>query len=207
VGARYARAIALYRTAALGSALLTIDGCCRSYPNDPYFHELRGQMLFENGRAGESLASYRRAVQLLPAVGIVKIDFARPLLETNKPRTIASGTQPRTRRSRVGQLRPVALMAGLFQAEQRHDLAGARRDGDHRGTRRGAPMPPPPSALQRARRLAARPGLKAYISSRPRRYFPEIHHALLLILCGGLLIAGAIWARADLPATARRSRR
>ena len=53
VPARYARAIALYRTGALGSALLTIDGLLKDYPNDPYFHELRGQMLFENGRAAE----------------------------------------------------------------------------------------------------------------------------------------------------------
>ena len=42
-------------------------------------------MLFENGRAAKSVPSYRRAVQLLPGVGIVKIDFARALIETNKP--------------------------------------------------------------------------------------------------------------------------
>ena len=84
VPARYARAIALYRKGSLGSALLTIDGLLKEAPNDPYFHELRGQMLFENGRAAESIASYRRAVQLLPGIGIIKIDFARALLETNK---------------------------------------------------------------------------------------------------------------------------
>ena len=39
VPARYARAIALYRTGALGSALLTIDGLLKDSPNDPYFHE------------------------------------------------------------------------------------------------------------------------------------------------------------------------
>ena len=84
VPARYARAIALYRKGLLGSALLTIDGLLKEYPNDPYFHELRGQMLYENGRAAESVASYRRAAQLTGA-GIVKVDFARALLETNKP--------------------------------------------------------------------------------------------------------------------------
>ena len=40
-------------------------------------------MLYENGRAAEAVASYRRAVQLLPAVGILKIDLARALLDTN----------------------------------------------------------------------------------------------------------------------------
>ena len=42
-------------------------------------------MLFENGRTAEAVPSYRRAVQLLPARGIIKIDFARALIETNKP--------------------------------------------------------------------------------------------------------------------------
>jgi predicted Zn-dependent protease len=83
--ARYARAIAWYRKGALGSALLGIDGLLKEYPNDPYFHEVRGQMLYENGRAAEGVTSYRRAVQLLPSSGLLKIDFARALLSTNNP--------------------------------------------------------------------------------------------------------------------------
>jgi predicted Zn-dependent protease len=85
VPARYARAIAWYRKGALGSALLTIDGLIKEYPNDPYFHEVRGQMLYENGRAAEAVTSYRRAVQLLPSAAVIKIDFARALLATNNP--------------------------------------------------------------------------------------------------------------------------
>ncbi|MBV8392062.1 MAG: M48 family metalloprotease, partial [Alphaproteobacteria bacterium] len=63
VPARYGRAIALYRTGALGSALLTIDGLIKEAPNDPYFHEIKGQMLFENGRVADSITAYRRAAQ------------------------------------------------------------------------------------------------------------------------------------------------
>jgi predicted Zn-dependent protease len=85
VPARYARAIAWYRKAALGSALLGIDGLIKEYPNDPYFHEVRGQMLYENGRAAEAVTSYRRAAQLLPSSAVIKIDFARTLLAANKP--------------------------------------------------------------------------------------------------------------------------
>jgi predicted Zn-dependent protease len=83
--ARYARAIAWYRKGALGSALLGIDGLLKEYPNDPYFNEVRGQMLYENGRAVEAVTYYRRAVQLLPGSGLLKIDFARALLDTNNP--------------------------------------------------------------------------------------------------------------------------
>ena len=42
-------------------------------------------MLYENGRAAEAVLSYRRAVQLLPSSAIIKIDFARALLDTNTP--------------------------------------------------------------------------------------------------------------------------
>ena len=83
VPARYARAIAWYRKGALGSALLGIDRLIKEYPNDPYFNEVRGQMLFENGHAADAVVSYRRAVQLLPGSAVIKIDFARALLETN----------------------------------------------------------------------------------------------------------------------------
>jgi predicted Zn-dependent protease len=83
VPARYARAIAWYRKGALGSALLTIDGLLKEYPNDPYFWEVRGQMLYENGRSAEAVTAYRKAVQLLPSSPIIKIDFARALLATN----------------------------------------------------------------------------------------------------------------------------
>jgi len=84
IPARYARAIALYRKGTIGSALLTLDGLLKERPNDPYFHELRGQILFENGHAAEAVTSYRRAVQLI-AAPVIKIDFARALIETNKP--------------------------------------------------------------------------------------------------------------------------
>ena len=87
--------------AALGSALLTIDGLLKEYPNDPYFHELRGQMLFENGRAAESVPSYRRAVQLLPAVGIAEDRLgARPARNQQAGQRSRGGAQPRARRRR-----------------------------------------------------------------------------------------------------------
>ena len=110
VPARYARAIAWYRKGALGSALLGIDGLIKEYPNDPYFHEVRGQMLYENGRAAEAVASYRRAVQLLPSSAIIKIDFARALLATNNPENDREAVRNLELAVAAGsrQLRPVA---------------------------------------------------------------------------------------------------
>jgi predicted Zn-dependent protease len=85
VEARYARAVALYRKPDVPQALATIDGLIREFPNDPFFHELRGQTLFENGRAAEALPSYEKAVQLLPRSGLLRIDLARVQLEFNQP--------------------------------------------------------------------------------------------------------------------------
>jgi predicted Zn-dependent protease len=83
VEARYARAIALYRIPDMKAALPVIDGLIKDYPKDPYFHELRGQMLFENGRLTEALPSYREAVALMPEAALMRIDLAHLELEIN----------------------------------------------------------------------------------------------------------------------------
>lgn len=85
VPARYARAIAYYRVPQLEKALGLIDDLIREHPDDPYFHELRGQMLFENGRVAEAVGSYQTAVRLLPASGLLKGDLARVQIESQDP--------------------------------------------------------------------------------------------------------------------------
>ena len=85
VEARYARAIAWYRIPDLKKALPEIDGLIRDFPKDPYFHELRGQMLFENGRIAEALPSYKEAVTLKPDAALIRIDYAHAQLETGDP--------------------------------------------------------------------------------------------------------------------------
>ncbi len=85
VEARYARAIAYYREPQLDKALGLIDKLIGEHPKDPYFHELKGQMLFENGRIQQAVAPYRTAVRLLPESGLLKGDLARVLIENNDP--------------------------------------------------------------------------------------------------------------------------
>ena len=51
---RYARAIAYYRIPDLPKALALVDGLIAELPKDPYFLELKGQILFENGRVDEA---------------------------------------------------------------------------------------------------------------------------------------------------------
>lgn len=83
--ARYARAIAAYRKPDMAAALPMIDSLIAEHPKDPYFHELKGQMLFENGRGAEALAPYRKAVGLLPDNSLLRISLAQVQIETNDP--------------------------------------------------------------------------------------------------------------------------
>jgi predicted Zn-dependent protease len=83
--ARYARAIAYYRIPELKKALDIIDGLIAQWPRDPYFEELKGQMLFENGRVADAVAPYQRAVALLPDNALMKIELAQVELEDGDP--------------------------------------------------------------------------------------------------------------------------
>src|SRR3546814_15260045 len=71
--ARYARAIAYYEIPDLAKALEEVRGLTREYPDDPYFHELEGQVLFENGRPAEALPAYEEAHRLAPDNGQLEV--------------------------------------------------------------------------------------------------------------------------------------
>jgi predicted Zn-dependent protease len=82
---RYARAIAHYRLPDLQQALADIDGLLTEHPEDPYFHELKGQMLFENGRVADAVGPYREAVRLTPGAPLIRVGLAQALVETGAP--------------------------------------------------------------------------------------------------------------------------
>ena len=88
--ARYARAIAYYRIPDLNHALPTVDGLIHDFPNNPYYDELKGQMLFENGHVADAVAPYQRAVQIAPNEPLLNIELAQVQLETNNPKYLAA---------------------------------------------------------------------------------------------------------------------
>lgn len=85
VPSRYARAIASYRKPDMATAIPLVDGLIAEMPNDPYFWELKGQMLFENGDAVAALGPYEKAVSLLPDNELIRTDLARVQLALNDP--------------------------------------------------------------------------------------------------------------------------
>jgi predicted Zn-dependent protease len=83
VPARYARAIAYFKRPDLKRALPLMDGLIAEMPNDPFFHELKGQMLFENGRVAEALPEYEIAVGLMPDTPQLRLALAQVQIELN----------------------------------------------------------------------------------------------------------------------------
>ena len=83
--ARYARAIAYHRKSDTEKALKEIDSLLTEYPNDPYFHELKGQIFFETGKLNLAYEAYNKAVYLLPKNGLLKVNLAHIMIELNSP--------------------------------------------------------------------------------------------------------------------------
>ncbi|MGE4351010.1 MAG: M48 family metalloprotease [Bdellovibrionales bacterium] len=84
--ARYARAIALYRTSQLPRAIALMDSLLANEPANPYFLELKAQILFENSRIAEAVDLYQQAVARAPDSALIRVAYAHAILE-NKDST------------------------------------------------------------------------------------------------------------------------
>jgi predicted Zn-dependent protease len=85
VASRYARAIANYRIPDLKKAVDLMDGLIKDEPKNPFFQEMKGQMLFENGHVKDALGPYREAVRLAPDIALLKVEMAQVEIETEDP--------------------------------------------------------------------------------------------------------------------------
>lgn len=79
--ARYARAVAFFRSAELKQALREIDSLITADPTNPYFHELKGQIYYESGKGELALPSLEKALVLKPDAPLLKVALAQALLE------------------------------------------------------------------------------------------------------------------------------
>lgn len=78
--ARYARSIAFYKNGETQKAVELVDKLINSQPNNPYFHELKGQILYEAGKLKQSIAPYRKSVAIAPNEPLLQIGLATSLL-------------------------------------------------------------------------------------------------------------------------------
>jgi predicted Zn-dependent protease len=89
--ARYARAISAMQSVDLGKAIKEIDELLEINPENPYYHELKGQILFEFGKIAESVEPNRRAVELAPDQPLLMISYARSMIARGDPGDVEEG--------------------------------------------------------------------------------------------------------------------
>jgi predicted Zn-dependent protease len=86
IAARYARAIAYYRVQQLDKAFAELDPLIAAEPDNPYFHELKGQSLLENQRIADAIPEHRRSAELMPSEPLFKVNWGQALVATEDPR-------------------------------------------------------------------------------------------------------------------------
>jgi len=82
--ARYARSVAYFKGADLKNAVREIDSLIAEEPKNPYFHELKAQILYESGQGPDSIAPSEKALELRPNSPLLEIALATALLESNE---------------------------------------------------------------------------------------------------------------------------
>jgi predicted Zn-dependent protease len=85
VPARYARAYAWHKSAYPDKALAEAESLLAEQPNDPFFLELKGQILLESGRPAAALESLRQAVRYAPDQPLIAALLGHALISTEKP--------------------------------------------------------------------------------------------------------------------------
>lgn len=90
--AHYARAVALMRQARTDEALNELEPLIAKEPENPYFRELRGQILLEGGRVEESIEPLRKAVETT-GHGAIVVMLGQALLAQKQPDSDAEAVE------------------------------------------------------------------------------------------------------------------
>ncbi len=83
VEARYARSIAYMRRSDAKKSLAIADSLIRESPKDPFFLELRGDILRNAGKTKAAKAAYEETLKILPWAALIRINLAQTQLELN----------------------------------------------------------------------------------------------------------------------------
>lgn len=85
VAARYARVYAYHKALEWDLALAEADALIAVEPNNPYFYEIKGQILFENGRIDESVPVLEKALELAPREPLIATALGQALVSYEDP--------------------------------------------------------------------------------------------------------------------------
>jgi len=76
----YMRAIASYRRGDLREALAQMDSLTTAFPEDAFFHEFRGDILFALADPAQAAAAYRTALEHRPQSTLIQLNLGRSLI-------------------------------------------------------------------------------------------------------------------------------
>ena len=79
----YAHALNSYRIGKINNAILLIDKCIKIDSNNPYFHELKGQMYYETGVFKKAIESFLISNRILPNEKEFQLFLAKSLYHSN----------------------------------------------------------------------------------------------------------------------------
>ena len=91
--ARYARAYAWHRAAYPDKAQDEVDKLVASAPHDPYFLELKGQILLESGKPAQAIPPLREAVQRSQNAPLIASTLGHALIASEDERNFAEARQ------------------------------------------------------------------------------------------------------------------
>lgn len=162
------RAVAYHRRPDSQSALREIDRLLAKRPNDPFVHELKGQILLESRNFGAAVSAYGRAVSLAPKEPLIAAGYGRALLalktKDGDRRALQALTQARSRDPYdPSMLRDLAVayaragqngMASLVTAE-RYALNGRLKDAGVHAQRASGLLPRGSAGWNRAQDVLA----------------------------------------------------
>jgi len=80
--ARYARAYAFHKQALMDKAMGEADALLAAEPDNPYFLEIKGQILLESGKPDEALVPLRKATRLTGNQPLIATTFGHALIAT-----------------------------------------------------------------------------------------------------------------------------
>ena len=84
ISSRYARAIAYFRVPLYKKSIKEINSLLKDYPNDPFFIELKAQILSENGKIKEAIKYYKESLKIIPNSTLIMLPLSSLLLEDSK---------------------------------------------------------------------------------------------------------------------------
>jgi len=85
----YGTAISHFLSGVPRKGLPMIDKLIRKQPNNPYLHEMKGEILLRSGQAAKAVGSFERAIKLDKRQnGIMYVQMGHALLETNNKKNI-----------------------------------------------------------------------------------------------------------------------